>query len=197
MSHALDFWYFARKDMFATFQPKPGCVVMLGDSLTQSYEWEEVLGERFLNRGIGSDDTINLLNRLYQVTDLQPSRVFVLIGINDILRGESTEAISARYKAILSRLLAKVPEVITESVLPTSEPSRRRAVVELNSSRKRIAAEEHSPFLDLYPLFADSSGMMMKRYTTDGVHLTAEGYRVWSNAIRSWTSPNVPALPVR
>src|SRR3569833_2708989 len=72
----------------AQFKKEPittGRIMFLGNSITEMGDWKKVLNDTtVINRGIGGDITYGILRRLKDVTDRQPSKVFILIGINDI-----------------------------------------------------------------------------------------------------------------
>src|ERR1700759_3527419 len=72
----------------AQFAKEPivtGRVIFLGNSITEMGNWKKVTGDTtVLNRGIGGDITYGVLKRLKDITDRQPSKVFILLGINDI-----------------------------------------------------------------------------------------------------------------
>lgn len=63
-------------------------IVFLGDSITEKIDWKELFSKNnILNRGIGSDTISGLINRTDSIVKLKPSKVFLMIGINDIALG--------------------------------------------------------------------------------------------------------------
>ncbi len=74
---------------------RPETVVCLGSSTTASkgtYKWIDELAKRpqnkrfrFVNLGVGGDLSFNTVGLLDRVVALQPDRVIVLIGTNDIM----------------------------------------------------------------------------------------------------------------
>ncbi len=81
--------YRERVSIFST-SPATAQIVFLGDSLVERAEWAEFFpGTGAVNRGIGGDTTEGVLKRLDQL-GLKPGksgRVFLYIGINDLLSG--------------------------------------------------------------------------------------------------------------
>ena len=71
-------------------------IMMLGDSITDEGEWSELWGEVVQNRGISGDTTSGVLDRLSTVS---PSikQVFIMIGVNDIMRGKSENEVFENY----------------------------------------------------------------------------------------------------
>ncbi|WP_080802573.1 GDSL-type esterase/lipase family protein [Arabiibacter massiliensis] len=161
-------------------------VVMLGDSLTMYGLWGELFPDaRILNRGIGSDVSEGVLNRLDTVTSTNPDKVFIMIGTNDIARGHDVNPIAGNVEEVISRLVDDLPEaeIYLESVLPrTSKYSEQ--IQELNKAYRQICdRREGVGFVDLHPLFCDADGVPdTELFASDGYHISGVGYRVWAKA---------------
>ena len=68
--------------------------LFLGDSLTEYGNWRELFpGLDIKNRGIAGDTTDGVLHRLDGITALSPDKIFLMIGINDLLMGRSVKRI--------------------------------------------------------------------------------------------------------
>lgn len=173
--------------------------VLLGDSITLWFSQNFLPAHKtWLNQGISGEKTKGLLRRLHLLDRASPEMLFVMIGINDILAGIGDETILANYRLILQDLRVTHPQtrIIVQSILPHSGekatwegrdrlleiPNAR--VRELNRQLQAIAHEENAFFLDLYPLFADDRGNLRIELSTDGLHLNAEGYKVWATALK-------------
>mgnify|MGYP000061554644 CR=1 FL=1 len=60
-------------------------IIFLGNSITDIGEWTEVWQDIHVkNRGISGDNTFGVLARLDEVVSSKPSKIFIMIGINDI-----------------------------------------------------------------------------------------------------------------
>ena len=101
-----------------------GKIVFLGNSITEGFDLTAAFPKtRPINRGIISDHLDGVLDRLdSSVIVLQPSQLFILIGINDIGRGDTDSLINSRYRTLLSRLHLDIESTRTYlvSILPTS-----------------------------------------------------------------------------
>jgi lysophospholipase L1-like esterase len=62
-----------------------------------------------------------------------------------------------------------------------SEESNRR-ITKLNEMLKQFAQENQVDFLDLNEVLSEKKQLKSK-YTYDGIHLTAAGYKLWREAI--------------
>jgi lysophospholipase L1-like esterase len=75
-------------------------------------------------------------------------------------------------------------KVILCSVLPAFDYPWRPGLApnvkipKLNKMIKRYAEESGAYYLDYFTALEDGNNGMIKEYTTDGVHLTLEGYQV-------------------
>lgn len=156
--------------------PNSADVVLLGDSLTDHGRWSELLPGRVANRGIGRDTVDMVAARADRLPD---GPVFVMVGVNDLSLGRSVADVVASYEVLLDRLGDR--RVIVQSVLgPANLP-----VPELNEALSKLSARRGLEFLDLTPLLG-----YPLRPTYDGIHLTAEGYRLWAAEIKDRYSPS-------
>jgi lysophospholipase L1-like esterase len=173
--------------------------ILVGDSLTLWFPNELLPPERtWLNQGISGETSGGLLNRLEVLDKTQPEVIFVLIGINDLIRGAKDETILANQQLIIGYLRQVHPhaKIVVQSILPHSGvhvtwegrdrllsiPNSR--IQELNRQLAAIAENERVIYLDLYPLFADAEGNLKTELSTDGLHLSPQGYLVWRNALQ-------------
>jgi lysophospholipase L1-like esterase len=174
-------------------------VVMIGDSLTDGAEWNEMFPEQdIVNRGIDGDTTHGVLARLDTILKLEPKEVFVMIGINDFAEQHRPVAtVFAHYRTLVRRLSQAGAQVIVQSTLPCNEAKAAwKSCAALNPKitqlNKRLAAlasgdNDNVTFLDLWPVLAGKGGLK-RELTYDGVHLNGEGYRLWKEAI----APHMP-----
>lgn len=177
------------QEVFAQMPSEPGCRVFLGDSLTAEGPWGELAGG-LLNRGVKGDTVEGVRRRLGEVLARSPSRVFLMIGINDLMQGRSEAEIVAGVDAIAAECSARSPgtRLVLLSLLPVGAGApdpfltngRLRA---LNASLAEVAGRRGAAFVDLFPRFADAQGGLRPELTRDGVHLTPKGYLLWRDGI--------------
>jgi lysophospholipase L1-like esterase len=171
---------------FEAFPLVPDDIVFLGDSITEGGPWEELFPDlRVRNRGIGGDTSDGVLERLDQIARAEPAKVFLLIGTNDLFRGDSEDEIVAHITEILDRLKQETPdsEVYLQSVLPRA-PEFRAPVEALNARLAEVALEHGSAWIDLYPAFLDpETGGIRAELSNDELHLLGPGYALWKEQI--------------
>src|SRR6201995_2394603 len=108
----------------AQFAKEPvvtGKVIFLGNSITEMGNWKKVTGDTtVINRGIGGDITFGVLKRLKDITDRQPSKLFILLGINDIGKDIPDAVIADNYLKIVKEIHTKCPQtkIFVQSILP-------------------------------------------------------------------------------
>ena len=171
-------------------------LVFLGDSMTDEGDWKKLFPDvNLVNRGIGGDTTLGVLNRIDQVLALAPSKIFLMIGTNDLCYNRSVEDTLKNYDQILNILHKNLPQtkIYIESVLPFNDqifPSRylrtNENIEELNRGIKKLAEKYAYPYLDLVPFFMDENGRLPENYTVDGLHLNEKGYTIWKSRIKNF-----------
>jgi len=62
-----------------------------------------------VSSGINADNTTGVLNRLDDIILRQPSKLFILIGINDIASNIPDADIADNYRKIIMRVKAESP----------------------------------------------------------------------------------------
>ncbi|MBX2865803.1 MAG: lysophospholipase [Leptolyngbyaceae cyanobacterium MAG.088] len=172
--------------------------ILLGDSLSLWFPAELLPGRRvWMNQGISGEKTYTLLKRLHLLDVAEVDTIFLMIGINDLIWGESDQQVLDNYRDIMNYLNTEHPntQVVVQSILPhgaeTSTWESRELLLDLsndrirlmNQSLKDIANNYDAHYLELYPIFANGEGNLRSDLTTDGLHLNREGYLVWRAAI--------------
>lgn len=171
-------------------------IIFLGDSITDIGEWAELLNNKKVkNRGISSDVTFGVLNRLDEVTHRKPSKIFILIGINDIAKNTPDSIILSNYMKIVNRMKTESPgtKIFIQSIFPTNNEftefkrhqDKDAHIQTVNKGLQFLAQQAGCTYIDLYHLLINKEGKLDKRYTNDGLHLTGDGYMVWKNELLS------------
>jgi lysophospholipase L1-like esterase len=172
-------------------------IVFLGNSITDRVDWNELLAmSNVHNRGISGDITFGVLQRLHEVIDGHPAKVFILIGINDISRNIPDSIILNNYRKIIDRIKAGSPltHIYFQTLLPVnneftqfkSHYNKDEHILWLNDQLKILGKKEKITVIDLYPHFLNDQKKLDKKYTLDGLHLNAEGYKVWAVILKKY-----------
>lgn len=167
-----------------------GDIVFLGNSLTANGNWHEFFdNNKVRNRGISGDVTEGILKRLSPIIKGKPSKIFLMIGVNDLLFHSPTKILGF-YQEIIDKIKSELPEteLILQSLLPInrevkSMPIENKDILQINEGIKSIASKEQLKFVDLHSKFLDSKGQLREELTNDGIHLDMKGYLIWKNEI--------------
>ncbi len=185
--------YHHRTELFAQLPVRPGAVIFLGDSQTEQCEWQELLyptSSVVLNRGIVGDYVTGVLARLDEIARHQPTKIFLLVGINDLLFGKTPEDIAPAYRELVATIRKRTPdsELFLLSVLPVNNGIKKVGVEngviqQLNTQIAQIAKEYAVSFIDLDAELMDADGNLSAKFTEDGIHLNGAGYAMWKRKI--------------
>lgn len=181
---------------------KKGETVFVGSSLCELFPVCEMLQNvepriRVYNRGICGDVTDGLLARMEEsVFALEPKKVFINIGTNDISRpGYTRERLYANYRAILNQIRSRLPEtkIYVMSYYPVNRelPGVDPQLVQemfgartndelraVNAELQSMAEELGCVYVDLFDALLDEKGNLRAEYTLEGMHMYANGYKV-------------------
>jgi lysophospholipase L1-like esterase len=162
--------------------------ILVGDSLSMWFPREKLpTGKLWLNQGISGDTSSGVLKRLGAFSATRPDVIYIMTGINDLRKGASDETILRNYRRIVRRLRQAHPQaqIIVQSILPTRLPKLSNSRIRhINIQLTVIAKEEGANYLNIYSWFTDMEGNMRPELTTDGLHLSQEGYDVWRSALQ-------------
>lgn len=178
---------------------KKGQIVFFGDSLTDFMPMELIDNAIVYNRGIAAETTNDLLKRMENVLDLQPKKVFLLIGTNDLAHGKNPEQIvsnTAKICKILRDNLNGV-EIFILSQYPITRTKNiyspvccllrsNKRLVEINNLLRQLCKEQNYTYIDIYNHLADDKGRMKKDLTLEGLHLSTKGYLLVTGILKKY-----------
>lgn len=193
MNRGLAGVYEHRKNMFELLPEKDSTIIFLGNSITAQCEWAELFqNPNILNRGIPGDATDGILDRLPHILKHNPTKIFLMIGVNDLFF-HKTPYILENYGKIVSQIKSNSPhtQLYIQSVLPVNNQVKNttlsnETIENLNQEIKQIAQRYQLTYIDLYFLFENEKGNLDARFTRDGIHLNGEAYLIWKGAIEKF-----------
>ena len=166
-------------------------IVFLGNSITAGTDWAKLLNlPNAKNRGISGDITFGVLDRLQDVIDGKPEKIFILIGINDISRDIPDSVILENYKKMIARIRkgTKKTHIYFNTLLPVNSSfakfknhyGKDEHILWLNNEIKKFGSKNIT-VIDLYENFTDQDKHLRAELTKDGLHLIPAGYQVWAD----------------
>ena len=186
---------------------RKGQTLFTGSSLMEMFPVEQFAREEgpdfpiVYNRGVGGFTTHDMLLCLDEmVISLQPRRVFINIGTNDLSDPSVTiDALISRYEDILTRITAEVPsaEIVMMAYYPinadaaTDEGMKaclrirtNERIREANMAVQALAERLGHRFIDVNAPLTDEQGRLKAEYTIEGMHIYEAGYRAIWPAVR-------------
>jgi lysophospholipase L1-like esterase len=189
--------FFMGKDLLFDVLPKdPEAIVFLGDSHTEHFYLEELLQQPHLkNRGISGDRVKRMLERLDPICAMQPKKIFIQGGINDLGTGASKEQVMENYQLLIEKLHNETPqtEIFIQSIFPTvlksestyCNPKVNQDIRTINNYLKTNASKKGYTYIEIYDSLV-LNGTLNPMYSFDGIHLTPEGYFVWAKIVKPY-----------
>ena len=180
--------------------PPHTCSLFIGDSITEGFDLNYFFSDStVVNMGIGGDFTQGVLRRLDPVIQLQPRAIFLMIGINDVLKREPVQVITQNHAEIIQTLRSQCPSAViyVQSVLPIHSSYVVRdhgkkvntqivldEITSINTQLQITCAQQEAKYVDLHTAFTNERGRLRKELTYDGLHLNHNGNQVWTTLIR-------------
>ena len=189
-----DVYYARRATLFDLLPVYSSDIIMLGNSLTDGAEWNELFDNCHVkNRGIVGDIIPGFFERLEPILKCQPRKIFIMGGVNDISHGVSADSIVSAMTQVVTTIQARCPktEIYVQSMLPFNNDvrlwkllkGREQVVVDGNKGLESMCQRLGVTFINLYPLFVGENGKMKPEYTNDGLHLMGGAYLIWRDAL--------------
>ena len=179
--------YFLNRNKYLDILPNDSSsIVFGGDSHIQNFELAEMFKSTvFKNRGISYDTSLGLLHRIDELTNGNPSKIFIEIGTNDANQRIPVENTISNINSILNSIQSKSPrtQVYLQSVMPNK--FNLSQILILNKNIQAIADARHLTFINLDPYFL-SNGLKKQYDSGDGVHLNGEGYLKWKDVLKKY-----------
>lgn len=179
-------WRSTREQIEQAIVPGSGGIAFIGDSITHMGKWDLLFPEvPIRNFGIGGERSDHLLARTGPVIAMQPRKLFILIGTNDLACGFGSDEIAANVDALLAELRRALPHcrLYLHSVMPRSRGYTTR-IRALNDRLRAVAKDWRAAYVDLWPLLDDGTGQIRAEFTWDNLHLNGAGYIAWRNALK-------------
>lgn len=184
---------------------RKGQILFVGSSLMEHFpidEMQSVLGlDRVIyNRGVGGITTSELLTIMDEcIFDLEPSKIFINIGSNDIgggLDNVKKEIFLENYNEILSRINKRLPksEVYIMAYYPVNSKEdfgleqeshksmfasrNNENITKVNEEVKALAMKSGLNFINVNEGLTDDEGNLKAEFTVEGVHMWPNAYSV-------------------
>jgi lysophospholipase L1-like esterase len=166
----------------------PGGLLFIGDSIVEGFYWNRIGALPVLNAGFSGIWTEALEPRVpLLLNSAEPSIAVLLVGTNDSKKDcteNALDGVAEHFDRIVGHFEeANVPVVVLTP--PPIEPAKRltsfyspEAMASLSRRIVQIADGRVAAIVDLQNAFSDGNGAAREGMTTDGIHLSAQAYRL-------------------
>lgn len=186
------------KERLATFHKEPvvtGKIIFLGNSEIEDADWNKLLKDStIINRGIRGDISFGLLNRVDDVFKRKPSKLFILIGINDLSKGIPDEVVLQNIFTLVRMIKSgsRGTEIFIQSILPVNKTfksfpknyDKEADILTINTQLKKLSKHFGYTYIDLHNQYTNSNLQLEEKYSSDGLHLNATGYAHWAEILK-------------
>ena len=170
-------------------------IVFLGDSITSRYDLNKYFPNyNVYNSGIAGNMTKDILDNMEnRVFVYNPTKVFILIGTNDLVySGLDNDGIKNNIEEIINKIYEKNSniKIYLESIYPVNNSINKEIVEtrtndnikDLHNKIEKICNNKCT-YINMYDNLTDKNGNMKRIYTVDGLHLNKIGYKVITNKL--------------
>lgn len=169
-------------------------IVFFGDSITYFYPLADVYGENapIVNSGIPGYKSQDLVNEIEELLyQYNPTKVFLLIGINNIAKStsdETLEQVTSDIETIVkeTKKNRKNAKIYVESIYPVNKNLRTpkapypedidEKIVEINKDIEAICKKYKATYVNIHDSLINDEGMLREEFTEDGLHVNGIGY---------------------
>ena len=183
-----------KTNMYSVLPNEENEIIFLGDSITDRCEWFELFANPLVrNRGLSGDKTSGVLDRLTEITESKPDKVFIMIGVNDLRHNISIDSILANYNNIVETILSESPntQIILQSILPVNNElgkpkTTNQQIDSLNISIQTIAKRFNIQYVYINSKLKDAKGRLDEKFSEDGLHINGAAYLIWKSVIENY-----------
>jgi len=187
--------------------PPRGEIVFVGSSTIHHWDTAASFPDlKIINRGIWVSgqgfelvDALRFADRI--IIPYQPRVIVVYAGDNDISGGKTSEQVVVDAEKFIARVRAKLPDVrivfigLKPSIARWLQVDRMRITNAM--LRQLCERDDRIAYMDVDgPMMGWDEKPRRELFVEDGLHLSAEGYRLWTTLLRPFLLPPSPTAPV-
>lgn len=167
-------------------------ILFLGDSITYYYDLDKYFDKyRVVNSSVLGVRTGGILEDMKKrVYDYNPSKVFILIGINDLIADKKDDVVP-NITSMINLIKENRPyaKIYLESIYPINKTDNGKLsgalkdkavtngdIKSVNSELVKISEELNVTYVDVFSKLVLEDGNLDLKYTDDGLHLNSVGY---------------------
>ena len=165
-------------------------ILFVGSSSIVGWNVEECFPDLpVINRGFGGSqiaDSVHFADRI--ILPYRPRIVVLYAGDNDVNAGKTPKRVLADYRRFVKKVHQALPD--TRIVFVAIKPSIRRwdMVQSMREANRLVRAvtekDDRLRYVDIdKPMIGNDGKPRPELFKSDGLHLNAEGYKLWSGLV--------------
>ena len=163
--------------------------VFMGDSITEGLDFYDIVNKSSVLAKKGQD-LVQAKRAVNILSSINPKRVFILYGMNDLEKFENPDDFKDNYIKLIQAIKQRAPnaEIYLQSLTPVQAKVQQK---NHSFSQDRIdnfvekvieaAKEENVHYIDIKSVVKDREDL----YEPDGMHFTVNFYGLWLDYLRS------------
>lgn len=163
--------------------------VFMGDSITEGLDFYDIVNKSSVLAKKGLD-VVQAKDAVSALSSINPKRIFILYGMNDLKRFENPDDFKENYIKLIQAIKQTVPgvEIYLQSLTPVQAKVQQK---DHSFSQDRIdkfveqvieaAKQENVHYIDIKSVVVDRDDL----YEPDGMHFTMEFYGLWLNYLKN------------
>ena len=158
--------------------------LFLGDSITFRYDLNKYYNNLpVVNSGVDGDKTCDIMKNIKKrVYDYNPSKIFLLIGTNQLKTQDDEEI----FEDIVNLDVESIYPVNGNIVNRHTKIRKNSRIRNINNMLQDYYKDSYVKYVDLYSELADDEGNLKKEYSDDALHLNDEGYKIVTNVLKKY-----------
>ncbi|MGH8674584.1 MAG: SGNH/GDSL hydrolase family protein [Burkholderiales bacterium] len=144
---------------------------------------------KVINRGFGGSeiaDATHYIDRI--VAPYQPKMVVLYAGDNDLDNGKAPQRVFEDFREFVNHIRRKLPGIRIAFISIKPSPARWHLIQHIRAANEMIRAYASQGadliYLDIFtPMLAANDRPREELFAADKLHLSAEGYRLWTSVI--------------
>lgn len=172
-------------------------IFFIGDSHIATGNWQGYYPEaQCITQGYPGKRIAHLARRLADVQQHVPDKLFVEIGINDLMGRAELDYLEGQYRMLFDELVS-LPAVYIISLLPVSANHRIKnsRIVEVNEMLTWLCEEYDYLYIDAHSAMLGKDEALASRFSSgDGLHLNRLGYENWAEVLRPFVEGEWPVV---
>lgn len=190
------YWYEAEVKQLEREQArqpaKPGGVVFYGSSSIRLWTTlaEDFSGLPVVNLGFGGS-TLAACSWFFTrlVPPVRPGALVLYAGDNDLGDGQPVSEVIHQFRCLRAQVDAHLGLIPFAFISIKPSPTRwhlREQICQINEAvAGELRARPHGIFIDVFSRMLDGDHPQAELFAADGLHLSAAGYRLWTETIWS------------